>query len=318
MVPWSALAMRVTRFFLAILLTTGAAVGATGRMSFAQTVAATESAAAPRFESGVRGAIVEGQIGTSRAGDALMFELGAETAGLRSLKDRRWILLWDVRAAGRGGYLANQHPYLFLIGAREVAWAEGGYRFRAAGRFSPYLGARLGNEGHVMVHPSLALSAFDTINDVDRVGGTALAGSARIDFGASLLDDRRSLLLVAFVQEELRSALVNTPAQAFTEGGLGARLDVASGTTLQVEGLFGLTPTRRNSYLGFTDRTTRVAGTASVRKTFRNGMWIAASMSLERDSDHVVYDSGGAIYDSKDAPRFDLAILYGVPLGRRK
>ncbi len=313
--------MRVTRFFLAILLTTGAAggaTGATGRMAFAQTVAATESAAAPRFESGVLGAIVEGQIGTSRAGDALMFEIGGQIAGLRTLRDGRWILLWDVRAAGRGGYLANQLPYLFLIGAREVAWAEGGYRFGASGRLSPYLGARLGNEGHVMVHPGLALSAFDTVNDVDRVGGTALAGSARIDFGASFLDDRRSFLLVAFVQEDLRSALVNTPAQAFTEGGLGVRLDVASGTTVEVEGLFGLTPARRNSYLGFTDRTTRVAGMANARKMFRNGMWIAASISLERDGDHVVYDNGGAIYDSKDAPRFDLAILYGVPLGRRK
>lgn len=62
-------------------------------MAFAQTVAATESAAELRFESGVRGAIVEGQIGTSRAGDALMFEIGGQIAGLRTLRDGRWIFL---------------------------------------------------------------------------------------------------------------------------------------------------------------------------------------------------------------------------------
>jgi hypothetical protein len=162
------------------------------------------------------------------------------------------------------------------------------------------------------------LADFDTINDVDRAGGAAATGSVRIDFGVSFLDDRRSLLLVAFVQEDLHSALVNTPAQAFTEGGLGVRLDVSTGITVSVEGLWGLTPARRNSYLGFTDRTARVASTASCRKTFRNGMWIAASTSLERDSDHVVYEDGGATYDSANAPRFELTILYGVPLGRLK
>jgi len=276
------------------------------------------AAAEPAFDSGVRGAIVDAGIGTGAAGDDLMFELGGQWAGLRSVRERLCLLQWDALVAGRGGYLASEHPYLLLVGARETAWAEGGYRFSASKRWSAYAGARLANEVRIMVHPGLALSALDTINNVDGVGGVAASGAIRADFGASLLEAERSLLLVAFVEEALEAAEINTPGRAFTTFGIGARFDIARRLTASVEIARGVTPARADPLLGLTDRTTRTGGAAIVRKLFSNGMWLSAMASLERDTDHVVYAGSGATYDTADAPSFGLTFLYGLPLGRSK
>jgi hypothetical protein len=267
-----------------------------------------------RFDSAILGAIADGGIGTSIAGDTLMFEAGGQFAGLATLRGGTLLVQWDAVLAARGGYLANQHPYLFLIGGRERAWAEVGYRFSPRRRWSPYAGARLGNELLIMAHPGLALSDVDTINNVDRVGGTVASGVVRADFGASFLAGGRSLLLVAFLEEELHAAEANTPTQAFTGGGVGARFDLEGRVTASIEGIWGVAPLRRDSLLGLTDRTTRVGTSAAFRKVFRNGMWGGASFFFERDSDHLVY-AGGASYDTRNPPRFGVAILYGFPLG---
>jgi hypothetical protein len=78
----------------------------------------------PRFDEQVRGVIVDGGIGTGMVGDTLMFELGGQWSAVRSYGRRRWLVQWDGLLAARGGYLANEHPYLFLIGGHELAWAE--------------------------------------------------------------------------------------------------------------------------------------------------------------------------------------------------
>lgn len=301
-----------------------ALLGATARppaARAAEDVVVTRPAPAPPsalFDNSVLGAIGDGGIGTSMAGDTLMLELGGQWAGLRTVRDRRWLAQWDALVAGRGGYLANEHPYLSLVGGRETAWGEAGYRFRAQRRWSPYLGVRLGNEIDLMKHPGLAWSDLATINNVDRVGGIVAGGLIRVAFGGSFLDDRRSLLVVAFIQEQLNAAETNTPAQAFTGVGLGARFDVARRLTASVEGAWGVTPTRRDSLRELTDRTARIAAAIGVRKIFCNGMWAGLSSSIERDSDHLVYFVTGNVYDTANAPRFGVSLLYGFPLGRRK
>ncbi len=66
----------------------------------------------------------------------------------------------------------------------------------------------------------------------------------------------------------------------------------------------------------FTDRTTRVAASLGVRKTFRNGMWAGLATFIARDSDHVVYYVTGNVYDTVNAPQFGLSLLYGLPVER--
>ena len=88
----------------------------------------------------MRGAIADGGIGTSMVGDTLMFELGGQWAGLRFVRDRRWLLQWDALVAARGGYLANEHPYLFLIGGHELAWAEARPAIQAPTTLEPVRG----------------------------------------------------------------------------------------------------------------------------------------------------------------------------------
>jgi hypothetical protein len=288
--------------------------------AFATTAArADEDWGAPiaPLDDRVRGAIATAGIGTSVVGDSLMLELGGQWSAIHSYGRRRWLMQWDGLLAARGGYLANEHPYLFLIGGHELAWAELGRRFIWNQNWSPYAGARLGNELLLMKHPGLAFSDLDTINSVDRVGGSVAAGLIRLDAGASLLDDQRSFLLVAFVQEELHAAETNTPAQAFLGAGVGARFDLASRRLSAVaEASLGVAPERRDSLRGFTDRTTRVAASLSARKTFGSGMWVSVSTFIARDSDHMVYSATGNVYDTANAPQFGLSLLYGIPVER--
>jgi hypothetical protein len=267
----------------------------------------------PPFDNTVRGGIANGGVGTAMVGDSLMFEIGGQWTGIRS-RGRRWLLQWDTQLAARGGYLANEHPYLFLIGGHGLGWAELGRRFAAIPDWSAYAGARFGNELSLMKHPGLALSDLNTVNNVDRVGGAVDSGLFRIDAGASFLKDERSLLLVLFLQEELHLAETNTPAQAFAGVGAGARFDLERSLAASAEASWGVAPTRRDSMRGFTDRTTHVAASLAVRKTFRNGMWASLSTSIARDSDHMVYFATGNVYDTTDAPQFGAAISYGVPL----
>jgi len=267
----------------------------------------------PPFDNTVRGAIANGGIGTAMVGDSLMFEVGGQWTGMRS-RGRRWLLQWDTQLAARGGYLANEHPYLFLIGGRELAWAELGRRFAASSSWSAYAGGRLGNELLLMKHPGLAWSDLNTVNNVDRVGGTVASGLIRLDAGASFLKDERSLLLVVFLQEELHAAETNTPAQAFAGVGVGARLDLARSLAASAEASWGVTPERRDAKRALTDSTTHVAASLGVRKTFRNGMWASLSTFITRDSDHMVYYDAGTFYDTTNAPQFGAAAIYGVPL----
>lgn len=279
--------------------------------------ASADDGTEPRFDNGYQGAVLGASFGTRAVGDTLMGELGGESAGLRSFADRRTLLAWDVRLALKGGYLGNQHPFLFLLGVHSIAWAEYGVRFASQSVWSPYLGGRIGSELQLMAHPGLSGSAFDTINSVDGVGGVAATGTLRVDAGASMLDRVRSLLLVAFAQEELQAPRTNTPSLAFTEGGLGARLDIARTLVAEVDGVWGVTPDRSDVLRGLQDRTTRVGVSGSLEILFGRGMWLGATALWMRDSDTVAY-SNGLTYGTENAPTFEFELFFGMPLWRRK
>ncbi len=270
-----------------------------------------------RFDNRIQGGVLGASYTSAPVGIALMCELGGESAGLRSYADRGALFSWDVRLAAKGGYLGNQHPFLFLIGMHSIAWAEYGFRLTSQRTWSPYVGGRIGSELGLMGHPGLASSAFDTINSVDGIGGVVATGRLRLDAGVSMLDRTRSLLLVAFAQEELQAPRTNTPSLDFTQVGLGARFDVAGSLIAELDGVWGVTPTRSDPLRGISDQTTRLGFSASFRKIFGNGMWLGATLLWMRDTDTVAYDRG-LTYDTVNPATFEIELFFGVPLWRRK
>ncbi len=290
--------------------------GSAGALFLLGAPAAHADPAAAACTTIVHGGVFDTGIGTSRVGDTLMAELGGESLGLRAFSHGRWLLQWDVLAAARAGWLASEHPFLFLAGAHTLAWLEGGVRILPPKHWSPYLGARLGGDVTLMGHPGLASSDFDTINDVGGAGGVVARGLVRVAAGASFLDRTRSLLLVAFAQEAMQARQVATPGLAFTQLGVGARFDLAESVVAEVEGSWGVTADSTDALRGISDQTSRMGVAAAFRKIFHNGMWLGVSTSLERDGDAVTYP-GGANFQTTGAPRFAFTLLYGVSLGRR-
>jgi len=47
-------------------------------------------------------------------------------------------------------------------------------------------------------------------------------------------------------------------------------------------------------------------------------MWIAGSVSWDRDSDRAVDEETGTVFDTTNAPTFAFALLYGLPLWRAR
>ena len=266
------------------------------------------------FDSVSRGAVGDVGLGTSKVGDTLMGELGGEWLGLETLGAAGWLLQWDALAAAKGGYLAHAHPFTLLLGGHVAGWGELGYRFEPSAPWSLYAGARLGGDLQLMASPGVSLSALDTINNVDGVGGLNATGVARACFGTSFLDGTHSLLLVAFLQAALRGSQTNTPGAVFADGGVEARFDVAQRLTLSLDALWGTTGTSQDAALGRSDQTTHAGITASFRKIFANGMWLGVAAGLAQERDHAAY-SGGGSYDTANAPTFGLTLTYGFPLG---
>ncbi|HVZ32452.1 MAG TPA: hypothetical protein VG963_08500, partial [Polyangiaceae bacterium] len=206
------------------------------------------------FDSQVRGAIADVGIGTSHAGDHSLLELGAAWQGMESLGTRRWLLQWDLLAGVRAGYLANEHPYLFLLGGELGGFAEAGYRFPARSEVSPYLGLRLAEQVQILAHPGRALADLDRHNDVDGLGGTLVQGAFRAAGGASSLTPALSWLVVGFVEEAYRAREVNAEALLLSQFGLAARIDRARGWSASLEAAWGIGPARRYGWLAASDR----------------------------------------------------------------
>lgn len=280
-------------------------------------VAPAAAAKTSELEVVARGPTVGTSIGMSRAGYTLMFDLGVATSGIRSFANRRLLLSWDVLVAARAGELANAEPYLRFVGARALSSIEPAYR-TSDEAWSPVVSARLAGEGLVLWNPGTPLTELHTRNDVDGAGGLFARGLVRGGFGASYLDDMRSLLLQLFVQEQLQGPGVNADAKTFTQVGASARYDVASGWTALLELAYGVAPTKEDSALGRTDRTTRMGVSWRARKIFRNGMWLGLVGGIQRDTDRIVYTASGTEFRTGDPADFSLGLFFGMSLWRSR
>ena len=263
---------------------------------------------ASAFDDAIRGATASASFGAGSAGDTLMAQVGAAWAALR-VYDGAWLVQWDLLVALRAGYLGNEHPYAFLVGPHASSWIEGGYRFKSARRFSPYVGARLSGDASYLgatSGPPLA----DTNIGTD-VAGPVARGAVRIGAGSAYLDEGRAFVATLFVQEAIDGAQLHADARAFTEGGVSLRFDVAGSLMTSLDGFCGATFARDDALRGTTTTTTRCGLAALARKVFRNGMWLGASLSLEHDTDRVSY-TGGMTYDTGEPPAFGVALSYGV------
>lgn len=268
-----------------------------------------------RFVLVARGAVLDGALGMSRAGYSIMGDLGGESAGIRSFASRRWLLQWDVLFAARVGELANADRYLTMFGVRGLAWVEPVRRL-SQGKWSPVASGRLGADAQDLSNTTSG--QLRELNDMSGVGGAFARGLVRVGGGASFLDATRSLILQAFVQERLQSHTLNQDGLAFTQVGLGARIDWTWGLQAWLEATWGVTPNKRLAALRLSDRTTRMGFEGSARKVFSNGMWIGLFVSLERDSDHLVYSETGVAFDTANPANFGLGAAFGVPLWRAR
>ncbi|MGZ3423441.1 MAG: hypothetical protein ACXVEF_28380 [Polyangiales bacterium] len=272
---------------------------------------AATPAEAEHFEVVARGPVLSMGIGMSRAGYSLMFELGGESTGIRSFAHDRLLLSWDVLLAARVGQLANTEPYLTLFGVRGRSFIEPAYR-TSEGAWSPVISTRLGADAIALFHPGVSYSELHTLNDMDGAGGVSARGLVRAGGGASFLDHDRSLLLQAFLQEHLDTGGVFKRGRAFTQLGFSARYDTPTGWMTYVEGMWGATTARESPGLGRTDRTTRMGISGSLRKVLGGIVWVGLDASLQRDTDHVVYEPSHTTFDTTDPGDFTLALSFGV------
>jgi hypothetical protein len=272
------------------------------------------SARADPVDTVVHGATLSGSFTTAPVGDAILGELGGAWGGLRTI-DRRWVLQWEMRLAIEAGWLGSEHPFLFLVGPHASSMIEAGHRFRSERPFSPYLGVRLAGDARSLASPGAP--SQEELNAVDGVGGNVAHGALRVVAGSSYLDEAHALIIAMFVQEEVDAPEIHTPGLAFTDIGLEARYDATRSLTLSLEGRCGLTFDRHDALLGTTDSTMRCGFDAAFRKIFGNGMWLGATISFRRDTDHVGY-ANGASYETGDAPLFVGALELGVPLWRTR
>jgi hypothetical protein len=272
-------------------------------------------ARADHFDLVARGPVVGAGVGMSRAGYSLMFDVGGQSAGIRSFAERRWLLSWDVLLTGRVGRLANTEPYLTLLGVRGSAFVEPAYR-TADTAWSPVVSARIGGDATSLFPPGVSRSELHTLNDMDGTAGLFARGLVRAGGGASYLDRAHALLLQVFLQERLQTAGVFENARAFTQVGFSARYDWTAGLSMYLEGTWGMAAVRESPDLARTDRTTRKGLAGSVRKTFGGWLWVALSSSIEQDTDHVVY-GGKTSFDTADPADFTATLSLGASLCAR-
>jgi hypothetical protein len=292
------------------------ACAALGAVGFAPSARA--ESARPEFENILLGAVLDFGFGSSAAGQTLLGDLGGEYTGVRTFRDRAWLVEWDALLAARGGMLGNTHPYIGLAGIRALAYAEPGYRWLPERRVSPYTGLRAGGELVVMTQPGTAISDLDRLNSVDGVAGVVARGAFRIDVGVSLLDGERSLVLVGLFQESLRAPGIYSPGMTFAEGGVAARFDWSRRLTATFEVLAGQSPTRSNAALGTGVQTTIVELALLVRFVFKNGVWLQGSGGYALESERRTYQGSPQIYETVSAPTFSAVIGCGVSLDRKR
>lgn len=251
-------------------------------------------------------------VGLSRLGGTGLGELGGRSTGITTLDHSRLLLRWDALGAARGGYFGNAMPLTSIVGGRVAGDVAVGVRLRPEATASPYLGARASLD-LIYLLPQRSLAE---VGAMDGLAGLNVRAGGRLEAGLSRLWDHRSLLVLGFVQESWRSATPSVPSFAFTELGVGVRLDVAHRLTLSAEGSLGFRPTLRDPTLGRSDATTFQRLDLGARKYFRNGMWLGADFTFERALDRITYRKGGT-YRTAGAPGMGFTVSFGMPFGGR-
>jgi hypothetical protein len=259
------------------------------------------------------GAIADIGYGSSAGGDTILAELGAEYVGIQTFRSRSLLVQWDTLLAARGGIVGNTLPYTSVAGGHTLANAEAGYRFQRHGRFSFYLGGRLNGDLSIVTHPGTTLGELNRLNNADGVLGVNASGAVRVDLGLSMLDGKRSLVLVAFFQEAGIAPDVYTSGIAYSEGGVAARFDIARRLTASLEAFAGRGATRTQAALDTTVQSSYAALSGVVRGSFRNGIWLALSGMYGREFDHRVYRASMTTYNTANAPDFNVTLLLGIP-----
>ena len=147
------------------------------------------------------------------------------------------------------------------------------------------------------------------------MGGRTAQAAVRVDAGVSLLDGARSLLVVGFFQEALRAPGYLRPRRGVRRG----RRRRALRSRVEPRRLAG--GARRahrpgaDASLGTTDQAAYAGISASVRKIFSSGMWIAVAGGYSREFDHLTYTGSAVSYDTASAPTFAATLFYAVPIG---
>lgn len=261
-------------------------------------------------------AFVQAEVGSSHSGDRLAFEGGAAWLALRPLDGRAWLLNWEGLASVRGGWLANQHPFLGYVGGRVRGHVEAGRRFQPGSDWSAYVGARFTGDAAVLVHPGLSLAQLDTVNNSEGFGGVTVDGALRVGGGASYLAGTTSMLFTLFVAEAVRAPRLVQKGAALTGVGASARLDLGTHTTVLFDLFAGLAPTATDTALQVTDQLTRVEGALAVRQHLGDTVWLSLGLALGRDTHRVTWTETSTRYDITNAPDFTAALAFGYDFGR--
>ena len=266
------------------------------------------------FDNVTQGAFLDASAGTSSVGDFVLGEIGAESTGIATLSEQRYLLQWDVLFAPRAGVLAASIPYTPLYGGRARLMAEGGNRFASEKAHSFYLGLRASGDGQLLIPSGKGLGGLATVNNIDGIGDLSLTGAVRLAGGWSFLRDHHALLVTAYVEELGRGAETNAPGEAFTNFGLAARYDLAHKLTLTGDLAWGRAPSLANSSLHSLEFHELISMNVLARKIFANGMWLGFSWGVTIEQESTTYTSGPT-YSTTDAPTVTATVFFGIPFG---
>lgn len=240
---------------------------------------AQEVSATAEYAQQWRGVTLYGTYVEDTFGKAIPIHLDFQWAGVRSFSERKWLFTFDGSGGFVTGYGGNANPKFFLLGGHAGGRAELGRRFSPANDASFYLGGTAVLEGSAVAVTTAPIGAYDRINSVDGLGGLNGVAALRVNPGVSLLHGDVSLLLTAFLEESLRDPGAARTGPLFTSFGARAQLDVVRTWTATLEGAWGTTFGRTDSYTGTVDSGVRFEVTASLRRRF-GPVWLALDANL--------------------------------------
>src|SRR5262249_12550161 len=159
----------------------------------------------------------------------------------------------------------------------------------AARDWSGYVGVGGTFRFSAVALPSVSADKYTTINDPHGIAGVHGVAAARVSGGVSKLGTRHSVLFTVFLQEALRAPETLDRADAFTEVGLRAQLDLVGSLEAVVEWSYGTTGEQTDSVFGGTSSGTYVEAWASVSKFLGQRWWLALQGQISQRSDRTTF-----------------------------